>query len=127
MGDGLLSYRWQPPWRTPQPHWGHIVLAQLPGQLSLLVELSAPVTPWVVGFLEAWKEQILSKGIGYTASFLYVVLETDPSGTAPVMPSGGAVAETGFGTHPAAPEDWPDRDLLALIEDAIRLLATQQQ
>jgi hypothetical protein len=121
----MLSYGWKPPWRTPQPHWGHLLFAQLPRHLSLLLELSAPVTPWLSAFLEAWQEQVRSKGVQYQASFLYVVLSSDPSGSVPAVPSGGPVDETGFGTHPAAPEDWVERDLLALIEDAIRLLTAK--
>jgi hypothetical protein len=121
VADSLIDSGWRPPWKTPQPHWAHLVVARLPERVAVLLEAPVPITPWLVGMLHLWRNEAIESRIDEEASFFYFVLAEDPGGVAPGA-STTAASERGFGTFPSAPEEWPVQPLAALLHTAIETL-----
>jgi len=118
----LLSSGWMPPWTTCTPQWGHVVIVQRPSGLSLLIEAPAPLSRWLASYLRFWRTQIEATRVSQMATFFYLVLGQDPTGTPPTLDLRGIVVERGFGVTPSAPEEWPERELVSLIDHALRFL-----
>lgn len=122
MVSSLLNSGWIPPWTTDRPHWGHVVVVQLPTELAILIDAPAPIRTWLAPFLRLWREQIEATPVDEMASFFYIVFRNDPTDSPPTLDLAGAVAEKGFGSSPRAPEEWSECDLVDLLDRTLSCL-----
>ncbi|SRR5579875_4114801 len=77
---------------------------------------------WLVSWWRARLPHLRCRSAMYSDAqyaFFYVVVGlVDPAGD-PCAPSNWKVVEFGEGVHPAAPKEWPERDVVVLAEAAI--------
>lgn len=55
--------------KTAEPHWAHLVVAQLLERVAILLEAPGPVTVWLLGILRLWREQLVRDRVEHEASF----------------------------------------------------------
>jgi hypothetical protein len=117
---------WRPPYQSPGVP--HAVMAattdESDAQLFWLPSGSAELETFARQFLEDYVSRLSESDLSSEVSFVYVVFsrQPEPSDTDMRIGQGTPVMEVGFGSPPAAPEEWPLVELRTLLAFAIQEL-----
>lgn len=123
--DSLLASGWEIPWKTFGPDDGHVLVANMPTKLAILVELPPGQWEWLAEYLKDWLADLSRNPLESEASFVYLVAARTDSGLVGSAGVSWHVVERGWGSSPRAPADWPLRPLPTLIRGALTLLNGQ--